>query len=299
MTLQELAQAVQRHADRQGFGDLPTPTGIDRLNLARTRQPSEFSAVDYRPIFCLVLQGAKQAFIGDTVVTFSERQSLIVSLDLPTTGRVLSATPLKPYLALALELDTALLREICADHPDALPAPLTDRAAAQTGALCVGEADEALIDAMGRLFSLVEQPAEAGFLAPLITREIHYRLLRSSQSAHLQHICQPDSHAGRISRAIGRLRQDYLKPLPVADLAREAGMSSSAFHDHFRSLTGTTPLQYQKSLRLMEARRRLQGGGESIASIAFAVGYESPAQFSREYARKFGLPPRTDRRLTA
>ena len=265
------------------------------LALVRSRSSTTLDAVDYQPIFCLVLQGAKQSVIGERTLTFAAGQTLIVGLDLPSQSRVVEASRFAPYLSLALALDVALLRELVAGI-DTGDAPLA-RTPHACSAMTVTRADAALIDAMARLFALYRTPQDIPALAPLVTREIHYRLLRSPEAPLLASLTRPDSHASRIARAIALIRRDFDTALPVDALAREAGMSASAFHEHFRALTGTTPLQYQKSLRLMEARRRLQCGDGSVASIAFAVGYESPTQFSREYSRKFGNAPRTDRAL--
>ena len=163
-------------------------------------------------------------------------------------------------------------------------------------ALSVHEADAPLREAFGRLLGLVERPGEAGVLGPLVQKEIHYRLLTSPQGATLRALLQADGHAGRIGQVIAHLRAHVADPLTTEELARLAGMSRSSFHEHFRTVTATTPLQYQKELRLLQARERLQAGGQSVSSVAFEVGYESPTQFSREYARKFGASPRHDLR---
>lgn len=293
--LDSLKRDMTRHADRMGFDTQPNPTGVPGLGLVRSRAPTPLDVVDYRPIFCLVLQGAKQTVMGDAALTFAAGQTLIVGLDLPTTARIVTASAGAPYLSLGLEIDIALLRELMAGLPaDALPPPRTEY---RCSAMTVTAADPALVDAMARLYRLHEQRDDLPVLAPLTVREIHYRLLRSPEAPLLASLTRPDSHASRIARAIGRIRREFDTALPVADLAREAGMSASAFHEHFRSLTGTTPLQYQKTLRLMEARRRLTDTAESVSAIAFAIGYESPTQFSREYSRQFGRPPRAERAL--
>jgi AraC-like DNA-binding protein len=279
------------YADRNSFDDWPHETVIPGLSLVRSRRTTEFTCVRYEPIFCLVLQGAKQSFIGDKPLTFERGHALIVSIDLPTTARVVEASPQAPYLALALQLDTRLLRELVSEHPE--PAA-TDPSASRSG-MRVQSVTEPLTDVMLRLFRLNETPRDITALAPLLVREIHYRLLRGPDGGLLRNLVQPDTHTARLSRAIGRIRRDYTATLTVQELAREAGMSASAFHEHFRALTGTSPLQFQKSMRLLEAQRRLLDGEGSVSAVAFAVGYESPTQFSREYSRKFGHPPRADR----
>lgn len=293
--LDSLKREMADYANACGFDDAPQPTHVPGLSLVRSRISTEFTAIDYQPIFCLVLQGSKQTRIGERLHRFGALQSFIVSLDLPATACVVEATPQSPYLALALDLDITLLRDLASGLKEL---DTMDNSAPDT-ALVMGDADPALIDAMARLFALRENPKDIDVLAPLVIREIHYRLLLGDQGSALRALVQPDGHASRIARAIARIRRDYAAPLTVAALAREAGMSISAFHDHFRVLTGTTPLQYQKALRLMEARRRLQAAAGSVTAIAYEVGYESPTQFSREYRRKFGQSPRSDRSMTA
>ncbi|WP_417481637.1 AraC family transcriptional regulator N-terminal domain-containing protein [Maricaulis sp.] len=293
--LEQLRRDMIDYANNCGFDDWPQPTHVPTLSLVRSRVPTQFTAVDYQPLFCLVLQGSKQTLIGESLHRFGALQSLIVSLDLPATACVVEATAQTPYLALALDLDIGLLRDLASELDDLAG---MDSPPSRT-ALVVGDADPALIDAMARLFALRGSAMDIEVLAPLVIREIHYRLLLGNQGAALRALMQPDGQASRIARAITRIRRDYTAPLTIAGLAREAGMSISAFHDHFRALTGTTPLQYQKALRLMEARRRLQGTAASVTAIAFEVGYESPTQFSREYRRKFGQSPREDRPVTA
>ena len=293
--LTRLKHDIVDHADRMGFDAQPSPTGVPYLDLVRSRTPTPLDVVDYRPIFCLVLQGAKQTVMGESALTFATGQTLIVGLDLPTAARIVTASETTPYISLGLALDIALLRELMAElPPPALPEP---REAYRCAAMTVTQADPDLVDALARLYRLHEQPGDIPVLAPLLMREIHYRLLRSPEAPLLASLTRPDSHASRIARAIARIRRDFAEPLPVGTLAREAGMSASAFHEHFRALTGTTPLQYQKAMRLMAARRRLQDTDDSVSGIAFSVGYESPTQFSREYSRQFGRPPRADRTL--
>jgi AraC-like DNA-binding protein len=289
MDAEAIARRVLDFADRNGAGELPLETGVGGLSVMRQRSPGALKPVLYQPVFCLVLQGAKQALIGDRAVTFAEGQSVIISMELPTLARVVSASTARPYVALALELDMGLLRELAAEIGE-LPAARETAAAIEAG-----DVDESILDATRRLFDLTEKPQSAPILAPLMVREIHYWLLSARHGAMLRALTRTDSQAARIARATVRIRRDYNEPLRITELARGAGMSTSAFHDHFRSVTGTTPLQYQKRLRLMEARRLILAGDTSVSSAAFAVGYESPTQFSREYARQFGLPPRLDK----
>lgn len=255
--LDTLKRDIVAHADAAGFDAAPRPTGVPGLDLVRARAPTPMDVVDYRPIFCLVLQGAKRTVMGDTALTFAAGETLIVGLDLPTTAHVVTAAPSAPYISLGLALDIPLLRELVADLPrEAGSAP---REQHRCPAMTVTAADPDLVDAMARLYRLRSRPADIPVLAPLVTREIHYRLLQSPEAPLLASLTRPDSHASRIARAIARIRRDFAANQPVADLARDAGMSVSAFHEHFRTLTGTTPLQYQKTLRLLEARRAAAG----------------------------------------
>ncbi|MEZ5839777.1 MAG: AraC family transcriptional regulator [Hyphomicrobiales bacterium] len=288
MLADELTSAALAFADAHGAGDAPLATGIAGLTVLRQRRPSELRALVYEPVFCLVLQGAKQVLVGDRPVVFDRMQSVIISFELPTLARVVRASPNEPYVALALRLDMAVLRETAARMPD-IPAGKS-----ATGPVALAAADAAIIDAMHRLLGLVDRPEAAPILSPLIIREIHYWLLSAGHGAMLRALMRADGHAARIAAATARIRRDFRTPLRVGDLARDAGMSTSAFHDHFKAMTATTPLQFQKQLRLIEARRLIVETGATVSSAAFAVGYESPTQFSREYARRFGAPPRAD-----
>lgn len=283
----DLVQEIIDFADENGADGNPFPIGVPGMTLVRQRRPTLMYPVVYQPIFCLVLQGAKETCLGSETVRFSEGQSLIVGLDLPARARVVAASPEAPYAALALVLDMGLVRELAADVP-----PLSSG----TGrAVESGAADAAVVDAMRRLFELRAMPQAQPVLEPLIKREIHYWLLTVGHGRILLELAERDSRANRVARAIAAIHKDFTAALKVEDLARLAGMSVSAFHASFKDLTGTTPLQFQKQLRLIEARRLLQGDRLSVSSTAFQVGYESPTQFSREYSRQFGVSPRTDK----
>lgn len=294
MQMNDLAARVLAYADGRNAAETPFATEIDGLGVSRARAPTPLAAIVYQPIFCLVLQGEKQALLGERTVSFGRGQSVIVSLDLPTSSRIVKASRAEPYVALALRLDAGLLRELAAEME---PVGQEARGGAKAEAIAAGEVDAAILDAFARLFGLVGKPADTRrVLAPLILREIHFWLLRAGHGAMLRELARADSHAAGIARAVAVIKRDYALPLRVADLARVAGMSPSGFHDHFKAVTGTTPLQFQKRLRLMEARRLLLGDDVGVSAAAFEVGYESPTQFSREYARQFGQSPRADKR---
>lgn len=267
-------------------------TGVENLFAFGSQRKTECSAGFYEPVMCLVLQGAKEAYMGAQTVRYSAGDTLIVSHAVPVSSSIIRASSDQPYVALALKLDLGLARS------------LYNEVEGDTGTLDTQQAmnaassDAPLIDAVARLFELSKDPIEAKALAPLITREIHFRLLRARHGGMLRQLLLLDSPASRITKSIAYLRENFRSSIRVAELATDAGMSLSAFHDHFKSVTATTPLQYQKELRLLEAQRLLSTGGTSVASAAYDVGYESPTQFSREYTRKFGFSPSDQKSLT-
>ena len=285
----DLIARVCRHADAHHAPEVPFETGIEGFTLVRCRAPTAMEAMVYSPLLCVVLQGRKESCLGEARVSFGRGESLIVSLGVPSVSRVTEASREAPYVALALLLDMGLVRNL---YDEAGEAEIADE---QARAIASGAADAPLVDAMGRLFDLLGRPLEQRVLLPLLRREIHFRALLARHGGMLRRLARRDSHASRIARALSHIRRDFAAPLKVAQLAAAAGMSPSSFHAHFKALTATTPLQYQKDLRLLEARRRLIGSGQPVSAVAFEVGHESATQFSREYARKFGAPPRADR----
>lgn len=292
MQTSDLIAHVCAYADRQsnisqGSVELYA-TGLDGLVILRSCKPTTLEAMLYEPLLCLMLQGQKEAYVGERQVRFTAGDSLIVSHQLPVISRVTEATEMKPYLALVLKLDMALVRSL---HDEICEIDIEDE---QARAFNVGRADEAMMDAMERFIDLIDRPLEAKVMQPLLLREIHFRLLLARHGSTLRQLLRRGSHADCIAKAIDRIQENYTKPIAVAELASIAGLSSSSFHEHFKALTATTPLQYQKELRLLKARHLLMNGAHSVSSAAFEVGYESHTQFSREYSRKFGHSPRTD-----
>jgi len=261
-------------------------TGVDGLFAVGNPEQTSCDATFYEPIMCLVLQGAKEAHVGGRVVRYGAGDTLIVSHAVPLEAAVIRANRDEPYTALALKLDLEIARSLVEEISDA-----EDEAAPGLHTVGAATSDRALIDAVARLFRISSDPVETQALAPLILREIHFRLLRARHGGMLRQLLRLESPASRVARAISLIRENFRNTLPVAELAAESGMSASAFHEHFKTVTSTTPLQYQKELRLLEARRMLMTGQHSVASAAFDVGYESPTQFSREFSRKFGLSP--------
>ncbi|CUH50781.1 AraC family transcriptional regulator [Shimia marina] len=260
-------------------------TGVDGLFAFADPEVSACKAGFYEPVMCLVLQGTKEAQIGGRVLRYSAGDTLLVSHAVHVESAVIQASAQAPYVALALKLDLALARSLY-DEIGGIGAPAKD-----LHSMRVEKGDAALVDAVMRLYQLSQDPLEARALAPLVMKEIHFRLLRARHGCMLRQLLRHESAASRISKTIAYIRANYTSQIPVADLAAESGMSLSAFHEHFKAVTSTTPLQYQKELRLMEARRLLAAGQRSVAAAAYDVGYESPTQFSREYSRKFGVSP--------
>lgn len=255
------------------------------LSVFVREEPSEIEASIYEPVICLILQGNKVTSIGDQAAELRPGDALLVSHDLPTASRITRASAREPYMALILSLDLGLARSLYEQLADA-PAP-----EAGARSLAAGPADRAWLEPLVRYLELMDSPLDARVLGPSILREIHYRLLLSPIGSMLRQLLVADSHASRIARAIRRLRAAFRSPLSVPELAKAAGMSPSSFHEHFKAVTGTTPLQYQKDLRLIEARALLVERDQTVSEAAYAVGYESPTHFSRDYSRKFGLPP--------
>ena len=285
MQISELAEQVAEYFSCETGSSL---TPFSELVLLRHTSPTKLEASLYRPVVCLILQGRKETILGSRTVSFGPGESLIVSHDLPVLSQVTQASPEAPYLAMILRLDLGILHSLY--DQVAVPDLETERAQSLD---CHGT-DADLIDVLGRYLALARKPIEAKVMAPLILREIHFRLLMAPHGGMLRKLLWRGSQASNIARAIAHIRQDFNTPLSVPELAKSIGMSTSSFHKHFKSITAITPLQYQKDLRLIEARRLLSVEGRSVTNAAFEVGYESPTQFSREYARKFGASPRND-----
>ena len=247
---------------------------------------SPFEAVVYNPVICLILQGKKEMHIGQKRVSLATGDALLVSHDLPVTSKITEASPESPYRALIFSIDLDVLRSLYEQVGEAV----SD--AHHATSLSASVADPAWIKPMVRYLELMDAPLDAQVLGPMILKEIHFRLLMSPIGGMLRNLLSVDSHASRIAKSIQQIRANFRKPLVVGDLARVAGMSQSSFHEHFKSVTGTSPLQYQKDLRMIEARALLSRGLPSVSVVGFEVGYESPTHFSRDYSRKFGCSPK-------
>lgn len=264
-------------------------TAIPGLIFRRLETPTQPASYMHEPSVCLVAQGAKRVLLGEEAYDYDAYHFLITSVDLPVVAHVTEASPEKPYLSLTLRLDRREIAQLTVDSM--LPPP---RSLGAGRGMAVSELSLPLLKAFLRLIDLLDEPEDIPILAPLAQREICYRLLTGEQGPRLRQVAAAGGHGHQISGAIEWLKEHYAQSLRVDDLAARAGMSSSAFHHHFRALTAMSPLQFQKWLRLHEARRLMFSERLDAASASFQVGYESPSQFSREYSRLFGAPPLRD-----
>lgn len=287
--MEALKAAVRAYARTHANADGLARTDIAGLRMMCVETPRGDLHSVYRPLICLVLQGEKQIIAGREQRLFSAGQSAIVSADMPVVGRIVRASPAEPYLAVAVELQPGLLREVTAQLYTA-PAP----SRARSGALFAEDTNGAILDCATRLVRLLDLPEATSILHDGIMRELHYWLLAGPHRQALLGVAAPTSHTGRLGRAIALLRADYRSRIGIADLAAAAGMGLTAFHRHFKQLTSLTPGRFQQRLRLVEARRLMLEDGLSASSAAFEVGYESVSQFTREYRRLFEAPPRRD-----
>ena len=259
------------------------------LHLHRRSSPTEWVHGVSDLAFCVIAQGSKEVLLGDNRYRYDPAHYLLTTVELPVVSQVIEASQERPYLGLRLELDPALVGSVMVEAGH-----LSPRSHADVRAINVSPLDASLLDAVVRLVRLLDSPTEARFLAPLITREIVYRLLMGEQGDRLRHIAVQGGHTYRIARAIERLRQDFDQPLRIDDIARELGMSVSGFHHHFKAVTAMSPLQFQKQMRLQEARRLMLGEGLDAASAGYRVGYNDASHFNREYKKLFGVPPIRD-----
>jgi AraC-like DNA-binding protein len=285
--MDDLKHAVRSYAAQRANADGLALTPVLGLRLMCVESPQGDLHSVYRPLVCFVLQGAKRMTVGREQQVFSAGQSVIVSADMPVVGRIVQASPDEPYMAIAVELEMTILRELTA-HLGAVPA----QRPSEVRTLFAEDTNAAMLDCAMRLMRLVDRPEAMPLLRPGIVRELHYWLLSGQHGAVLRALAAPDGHAGRLAAAIAILREEYRSRVPVERLAAAAAMSLTAFHKHFRHMTSLTPGQYQKRLRLIEARRLMLDEGFSASSAAFEVGYESISQFTREYARLFKAPPK-------
>ena len=264
-------------------------TSILGLCLHRWETPTEPTSYMLAPSICLIGQGRKRLFLGEDSYVYDSNHFLITSVELPVTAQILEASDKKPYLGLTMELDLRLIAQLILDYDSPSVRTNNDRLG-----ISVGNVSSPLLDAFNRLLDLLEHPSDVPALAPLVKQEIFYRLLMSEQGPRLRRITSAGNHGYQIARAIDWLKENFSKPVKIEELAGKVGLSVSAFHNHFRAMTAQSPLQFQKKIRLNEARRLMLAEHFDASRAAFEVGYESPSQFSREYSRLFGAPPIKD-----
>ena len=280
----EIADLVARYAD-----DASPESAIEGLYLTRRCSPSGRLHVDQRPSFWLVAGGRKCLTVGEEELHYGVGDCLLVALDLPATARITQASDADPHLCVGVMINPARLADLIGRLPE--------QATASPGGLrgvAVNPASPELLDATLRLVRLLERPHDVAAMAPLIEQEILYRLLSGPHGARLLHIAGTEGQGRRVTRAVAWLREHFHKTLRIEVLAEHVGMSESSLHHHFKAVTGMTPMQYQKQLRLYEARRLMLSEGLDVGAAGYAVGYQSPSQFSREYRRLYGLSPARD-----
>ncbi|RWB73456.1 MAG: AraC family transcriptional regulator [Mesorhizobium sp.] len=279
----DLAQLISRFAPVSGMSG----TAVPRLSLIRADHPSAPVPAVYEASLCIIAQGSKRVSLAGQSVVYDASSYLLVSVDLPLVGHVLEASPAAPYLCCKIDFDPAALADLLVTE---------QRVSSEKDlpVLAVYPSDPDLIDAVCRLVKLLDRPGTIDVLAPLVEREILYRLLTGPHGATLRQMGTVDSHLNQVSRAVATIRSGFHTQLRIDEIAAASGMSASSLHAHFKAITRMTPLEYQKQLRLQEARRLMLADGASAGTAGFAVGYDSPSQFSREYRRLFGAPPRQD-----
>lgn len=259
------------------------------LLLARSSEPNERLYGVTRPSFCVIAQGAKEVYLGESVYRYDADRFLIATVELPIVARVVEASLAKPYLSLRLDLDSALVSSLMIES--GLSSPPSSSPAS---AISVSDLDAELLDATVRLVRLLDSPSDARILSASIKREIVFRLLQGEQSERIKHIPMLSSQSNQIAKAVHLLRKEFTKPMSMETLARELGMSSSGFHHHFKAVTNMSPLQFQKQLRLQEARRLMLSESLDASNAGYRVGYDNPSHFSRDYKKHFGNAPIRD-----
>jgi AraC-like DNA-binding protein len=289
------AQRMQTHREElveRMVRVLPDDGSLDAFpgfRLSRASRPMESGHAVYQPAFCFVAQGRKQVLLGEEVFRYDPGHYLIFTVDLPVAFQIEEASKERPYLGFRLNLDASLVASVMMESGIE-----SQKGDASVKAMDVSVIDTNMLDAVVRLVRLLDKPEERKVLGPLIIREIVYRLLAGGQGARLSHLLAAGGDMRRIAKAIGYLREHFDQPLSMVDIARELGMSVSGFHHHFKFVTAMSPLQFQKQLRLQEARRLMLGADMDAASAGFRVGYKDPSYFSREYKKLFGAPPQRD-----
>jgi len=281
---EELVERMMRLITKDGILDI-----FEGLRIARLLNPSETLHTVYEPCFCFVVQGSKRVVLNGEDYRYDPGHYLITTVDLPVSVRVEEASSETPYLGFRMFLDPTLVASVVMESGIKIK-----KGDASVPAMNVSPIDTELLDAIVRLFAILDSPAEKKVLAPLVIKEIIYRLYVGGQGARLGHLLMTNGYKHRISEAVKHLHENFDQPLKVEDIARDLGMSVSGFHHHFKSVTTMSPIQFQKQIRLQEARRLMLGEELDAAGAGFRVGYEDPAYFSREYKKHFGSPPKQD-----
>lgn len=289
MPIDDLASEAASFFPANPMGSMQLAEPGPGLQIHRYGSPSAMEATLYTPSICLLLQGCKEVVLGDQTFAYRAGECMVVSHTLPVTTRVIEAKEDSPFLALVAFLNVESLRGLQAE----IAATGADPIEAQS--IEVSRPAPAIVNSLARLVELSRSPAEAPILGPLVWKELHFHVLRAPNTGMLRALLSEDSPPSGVTRAIEMLRENFAEPVNVSHLAKHVGMSSSSLHAHFRSITGTTPLQFQKNLRLLEARRLLIEERCAVKAAAIRVGYESLSQFSRAYSRKFGIAPSIDR----
>lgn len=283
-TLEQFREAIVRHAPEDGT----FACAIPGIKLIRCSAPTLPMPVIYEPTVCFVAQGRKRATLGASVLHYDPSSYLVASVGLPVMGTVIEASAINPYLSVQLDLDPAQLGELALSYPR----PAGERVV--PAGLTLDSMTPALLDAATRLVTLLDTPRDVEALAPLALREILYRLLTGPNGGVIHAMTRSDSRHGQIARAILWIRAHFKDVCRSEELARIAGMSRSAFHEHFKAITAMSPLEFRTQLRMQEARRLMVSDGLDAANAGYSVGYDSPSQFSRDYVRLFGNPPAKD-----
>lgn len=282
--IKELAELLEKNVIMDGTHE----TSIPGLRLVRASRISEPVYSVYEPSLCVVAQGSKVVMLGEESYKYNSASYLTASVHLPITGQIVEASPEIPYLCVNLQLDMNQIFEVIQSSNQVIPSSPPGRG------LVISRVEDSLLDTVLRLIRLLETPQDIPVLASSVKREIVYRILQNDKNDSMKHFALVGSQGQRIAKVIGVLNREFAQPLKVDELAKGARMSSSSFYNHFKEVTGMSPIQYQKQLRLQEARRLLLTENMEAAEAAFQVGYESPSHFSREYTRRFGLSPIKD-----
>jgi AraC-like DNA-binding protein len=285
-----LLDAVRGYAETHPGRNSVVQTPIPGLTIVRETAPTSLQYAINKPLVAIVLQGNKRVTMGNKTFEFGAGESLLISADVPTVSQITRGSINAPYFSLIVDLDPAVIESLVLEMDTSSPGTSTP--------VSVDPTEMEVVDAALRLIRLLDRPASVPILQGQLIRELHFWLLSGRHGGGIRSLGVAESHARRVTHAVTLIRANFAKPLRVEHLAEAVGMSASSFHEHFRAITSLTPLQFQKQLRLIEARRMMLAEGATISNASYAVGYESTSQFTREYGRMFGLPPARDMKAT-